>query len=181
VSRSEVASADSIERSGADQHDVDWENIYREHVSAIYRLIYAKVGNQADAEDLTSEVFVNALPHLHVAASGAQVHQYLVVTARSVLASHWRRWFGARITVLEEEIAPAPHLEVVDDGHKQLRVAQLMAQLPENYRRVLTLRFLESCTIKETAAAMGITENNAKVVQHRALRRAAELGLGSHE
>ena len=51
--------------------------------------------------------------------------------------------------------------------------------MPENYRTVLKLRFLESCTIKETAAAMGISENNAKVVQHRALRRAAELGLGS--
>jgi RNA polymerase sigma-70 factor (ECF subfamily) len=52
----------------------------------------------------------------------------------------------------------------------------VLARLPQNYRRILELRFLERCTVREAAASMGISAGNARVVQHRALRRAAELG-----
>lgn len=163
--------------------EVEWEVIYRQHLTSIYRLIYAKVGNQADAEDLTSEVFLHALPHLRVATSGGQVHQYLVVTARSVLANHWRRHYGVVLTVLDDDVAPpVSPVGVVDDdaeaGDKEMHVASILTQLPDNYRKVLRLRFLEGVSVKGTAAAMGISVNNAKVVQHRALQQAAKLGLG---
>jgi RNA polymerase sigma-70 factor, ECF subfamily len=48
-------------------------------------------------------------------------------------------------------------------------------RLPEHYRRVLELRFLERLTVAETARAMGISSGNARVLQYRALRRAALL------
>ena len=35
----------------------DWESVYRDNVERLYRLMYARVGNRPDAEDLTSEVF----------------------------------------------------------------------------------------------------------------------------
>jgi RNA polymerase sigma-70 factor (ECF subfamily) len=41
---------------------------------------------------------------------------------------------------------------------------------------VLELRFLQGCSLKETAEALGITEGNAKVIQHRALLKAAKSG-----
>ena len=47
----------------------NWESVYRENVERLYRLMYARVGNRADAEDLTSEVFSTALPPLRLAAS----------------------------------------------------------------------------------------------------------------
>ena len=178
------ATRPSTTASEAAGREIDWEVVYRQHVTSIYRMMHRKVGNQADAEDLTSEVFLHALPHLRVATSGGQVHQYLVVTARSVLADHWRRHYGMPLTVLDDEVAPpVSPLGVVDavedSGEKETRVASILRQLPDNYRRVLRLRFLEGASIKGTAAAMGISVNNAKVVQHRALRQAAKLGLGS--
>ncbi|MDT5244494.1 MAG: hypothetical protein QOD36_1870, partial [Mycobacterium sp.] len=39
----------------------DWDAIYRDNVTWVYRLMYGKVGNQPDAEDLTAEVFMTAL------------------------------------------------------------------------------------------------------------------------
>ena len=42
----------------------DWEAVYREHVTEVYRFVYARVGNRADAEDVTSTTFMRALPHL---------------------------------------------------------------------------------------------------------------------
>jgi RNA polymerase sigma-70 factor (ECF subfamily) len=57
-----------------------------------------------------------------------------------------------------------------------VRVQALLRRLPEHYRRVLELRFLERLTVAETATAMGISNGNARVLQYRALRRAALLG-----
>jgi RNA polymerase sigma-70 factor (ECF subfamily) len=51
----------------------------------------------------------------------------------------------------------------------------ILAELPELYRRILQLRFLDSCSVREAAAALGVSVTYAKVLQHRALRRAAEL------
>jgi RNA polymerase sigma-70 factor (ECF subfamily) len=47
--------------------------------------------------------------------------------------------------------------------------------LPDNYRRILELRFLQTRSIKESAAELGVSVANAKVLQHRALRLAAQI------
>ena len=47
----------------------DWESVYRDNVERLYRLMYARVGNRADAEDLTAEVFKTALGPLRLASS----------------------------------------------------------------------------------------------------------------
>ncbi len=49
----------------------------------------------------------------------------------------------------------------------------LLATLSARDQEVLTLRFLRGYTLAETATAMGTTEGNVKVLQHRALKRAA--------
>ena len=57
------------------------------------------------------------------------------------------------------------------------RAGRILAALPDRYRRILELRFLEACSIKEAAQAMGVSVSNAKVLQHRALRMAAKAGF----
>jgi RNA polymerase sigma-70 factor (ECF subfamily) len=156
----------------------DWEAVYRDNVASIYRLMYSKVGNQPDAEDLTSQVFLGALPHLRPGASGGEIHRYLLATARTVLADHWRRRFGVQLTSLDEEVVTgdesAGH-EVVE-SRRLRRVHQVLADLPANYRSILELRFLSGCSVRDAATRMGVSVGNAKVLQYRALRRAAELG-----
>jgi RNA polymerase sigma-70 factor (ECF subfamily) len=153
----------------------DWEAIYRDNVERMYRLMFAKVGNRADAEDLTTEVFLAALRPLRTEASVGEVRAYLHAIARTVLAAHWRRTLGREVTVLdpepESDQAPQPSDNPEADG----RVHRILAALPDRYRRILRLRFLEACSIKEAAAEMGISLSNAKVLQHRALRHAASV------
>ena len=57
------------------------------------------------------------------------------------------------------------------------RAGKILASLPDRYRRILELRFLEACSIKEAAEALGVSVGNAKVLQHRALRMAANLSV----
>lgn len=153
-----------------------WEAIYADNVGRIYRMIFAKVGNRQDAEDLTAEVFVAALRPLRTTASVGEVRSYLLVTARTVLAAHWRRTLGHEVTTLDEDTIEAGPLTEPPPASETLRqVEAILDELPERHRRILQLRFLGACSLKEAAAELGITVANAKVLQHRALRRAADI------
>src|SRR5438552_7360611 len=88
----------------------NWEAIYLDNVERLYRLMYSRVGNRPDAEDLTAEVFQAALVPLRVTASKGEVRSYLLATARTVLASHWRRRFGLEVTTINVE-SDRPYLE----------------------------------------------------------------------
>ncbi|MDQ6774491.1 MAG: ECF-type sigma factor [Candidatus Dormibacteraeota bacterium] len=48
--------------------------------------------------------------------------------------------------------------------------------LPDRPRRLLELRFLRGYSVKEAAREMGLTEANARVIQFRASRTAAQIG-----
>jgi RNA polymerase sigma factor (sigma-70 family) len=156
----------------------DWESVYRDNIDRLYRLMYARVGNRADAEDLTSEVFSTALPPLRLASSKGEVRSYLLATARTVLAAHWRRRLGLPVTSIDPEADLAylagPSLPN-DPSDAPERADKILRALPDRYRRILELRFLEACSIKETAQAMNVSVSNAKVLQYRALRMAAQV------
>jgi RNA polymerase sigma-70 factor (ECF subfamily) len=162
-------------RAVADDAYADWDAVYRENIDWIYRLVFGKVGNRADAEDLTTEVFLSVLRPLRLPAPAGQVRAYLHATARTVLAKYWQRRLGQPVTELPAELEAAadPRPEPASAAPEQAE--RILAVLPERYRRILQLRFLEACSIAEAAAAMGISVANAKVLQHRALRRAAGL------
>jgi RNA polymerase sigma-70 factor (ECF subfamily) len=157
----------------------DWDAVYRENIDRMYRLIFGKVGNRADAEDLTTEVFLSALRPLRLPASAGEVRAYLYATARTVLAKYWQRRLGQPVTELPADVAPADHgpgsAGPAPERKAEQEAERILAALPERYRRILQLRFLDACSIAEAAAAMGISVANAKVLQHRALRRAAGL------
>ncbi|MDQ1521336.1 MAG: hypothetical protein QOI55_2409 [Actinomycetota bacterium] len=153
----------------------NWDAIYLDNVERLYRMMYARVGNRADAEDLTAEVFQAVLKPLRTSASVGEVRAYLLATARTVLASHWRRGYGIEITTIDVDGDRAALDNPASESDAPQRVRALLAALPDRYARILQLRFLEACTLREAARAMNISVGNAKVLQHRALHRAAEM------
>jgi RNA polymerase sigma factor (sigma-70 family) len=153
----------------------DWERVYRDNVVSIYALMYSRVGNKADAEDLTSQVFLGAVPHLRLHASSGEIHAYLVATARTVLADHWRRTLGRPVTQIDENFHQHRAHGEPQSPDPMPRIRRILGLLPPNYRRVLELRFLERRSARDTAAVMGTSVVNVRVLQHRALRRAGEL------
>jgi RNA polymerase sigma-70 factor (ECF subfamily) len=153
----------------------DWEAVYRDNIDRIYRLMFAKVGNRPDAEDLTAEVFVAALRPLRVSATVGEVQAYLLAAARTVLAGYWRRTLGREVTTLDDEHAETVFADPPAPSNASGRIAAILGALPDQYRRILELRFLDSYSVRDAAAALGVSVTNAKVLQHRALRRAAQL------
>ena len=153
----------------------DWETVYADNAIWVYRMIVKRIGNVSDAEDLTAEVFLAALRPLRTTATVAQVRGYLRATTRTVLAAHWRQTKGCEITSIDDVPDLPQEAEHAVDSATAQQVHRVLAALPDNYRRILELRFLQGCSIKESASQMSVSVANAKLLQHRALRLAGAL------
>lgn len=156
------------------------EDVFDRFLDPVYRFLYSRVGNREDAEDLTSEVFLKAARQLDSERPQASVAQWLFTVARTVLADHWRRYYRSGAMVPLDDVQSS----LPESGEQQVRPSERSAQLvvevlgllPERYRRVLELRFLHGYSVLETAQEMGITPENVKVIQHRALAKAVQVG-----
>ncbi len=153
----------------------DWESVYQDNVVGIYQLVFRRVGNAADAEELAADVLMQTLKTLRLPAPVHNVRSYLVKTARTVMADHWRRHYAAKDAALELERLPAGALVSSPSTESADRAQRLLGLLPDHFKRILELRFLRGYSVREAATEMGVTESNARVLQFRALRKAAEL------
>jgi RNA polymerase sigma-70 factor, ECF subfamily len=169
------AVGNATDRATATDVYTDWQDVYRDNVSGIYRLIYARVGNRSDAEDLTAEAFMATLKPLRLPAPRRDVRAYLVATARTVLASFWRRFYSAPPALPASDTLPANE-EQLDPQAGVAQATAILSRLPERSRTILELRFLRGYSIREAAVEMAVSIPNAKVLQYRALRLAASLG-----
>src|SRR2546428_7202573 len=73
----------------------------------IYAFIYSRVGNRADAEDLTQQVALKAIPRLRQGSPPSAIRGYLFATARSVLGGFWSTRLGLSEAGLREDLAMA--------------------------------------------------------------------------
>jgi RNA polymerase sigma-70 factor (ECF subfamily) len=168
----EVQPGDSGER-----RDSVLSNAFHENAARIYRFIYAKVGNQAAAEDLTSQVFLKAVRWLGEDHSATSVRAWLYATARSTIVDYWREQSQFKRVPLDDALAP---LFIATDPEEEVarsreRARRILDALPEREGAVLRLRFLHGYTAAEIGRALGIEPGNVRVIQLRALRRAATL------
>ena len=144
---------------------------------SVYGFIYSRVGNQADAEDLTQQVALKALPRLRDGEPAPAVRGYLYATARSVLASMWSNRLRLPESELPENLRLEAHgQEVLPSAETATLLAQILDGLSPDHRRVLELRFLRGYSLQEVADEMGKTLGSVKVMQLRALRSAALVG-----
>ncbi len=154
---------------------------YQENLNQIYRYVYSKVGNREEAEDLTSQIFIKAVRGVNTERGLLSMQKWLFQVARTTIADYWRVHYRISVSSLEALLetgweGPSETEEFATiRNNPDERVQYLLHALPERYAEVLTCRFLLNFTIRETAEKMGLTEANVKVLQFRALKRAAEL------
>ena len=158
----------------------EFQTFYQENLGLIYRYVYSKVGNREEAEDLTSQIFIKAVRGVDTERGPQSVQKWLFQVARTTIADYWRTYYRVSVNSLDELLeagweGPAGDKLTAMDGIPAQRVQRLLQALPERYREVLTCRFLLNLSIKATAVRMEITEANVKVLQFRALKRAASL------
>ena len=158
----------------------EFQKFYQENLDLIYRYVYSQVGNSEEAEDLTSQIFLKVVSSIDHERSRLSMKKWLYLIARSIIADYWRAHYRLPKSSLDELLeagweGPA-EIEVTATSNKaEERVECILQALPEKYREVLKCRFLLKLSVKATALQMGVTEANVKVLQFRALKRAADL------
>ena len=150
---------------------------FEKYAAVIYRFAFRRLGNRESAQDVTAQVFLKAARGMDLSFSEEARRAWLFRAARTAIVDHWRS-YGECPAVPLEWYAEEPLHAAEADSSAVARVERILARLNPMQRRVLELRFLEGRSLIETAQELGTTEGNVKVLQHRALRRAAELDTG---
>ena len=158
----------------------EFQQFYQENLGLIYRFVHSQVGNREEAEDLTSQIFLNVVSNIDHERSRLSTKKWLYLIARSIIADYWRARSRLPKKSLDELLeagweGPAEVEVIASSSGAEARVERLLQALPEKYREVLKCRFLLKLSLKATALQMGVSEANVKVLQFRALKRAADL------
>jgi RNA polymerase sigma-70 factor (ECF subfamily) len=152
--------------------------LYRRHVDVIFRYVWARVGDEAVAEDLTGQVFLKALEGLPTyEPTGKPFLAWLYRIAYARIVDHWRQQ-ERRVEVPLDEALPArgPRPGEMLDAEAEWGMAiDLLAQLTDDQQDVLILRFIGEMSLSEVAETLGKTLGATKAVQHRALASLARM------
>ena len=141
--------------------------LYEHNFERVYAYVARRVGDRSTAEDLTADVFHQALAHLpRFEWRGVPFVAWLLRIAANAIVDHVQR--AARERTLPEPDDPE---EVsLEDVHQRARLFQLVKELPEDQRRVVTMRFAEQRSISEVGHALGRSDGAVKQLQFRALQ-----------
>jgi RNA polymerase sigma factor (sigma-70 family) len=160
------------------QDRLNWlTEIYRAYASDLQRFISNKIGDPALAEDLTSTVFLKALRWLREDQSPENVHGWLYATARTTIVDYWQAQSQSEMRSLSGlEVQLLQSADTAEASQQaEMRVQHLLSLLPERDRTILTLRYLQGYSAAEIAETLGTSAGHIRVLQLRALRRAADV------
>ncbi|HEV7192779.1 MAG TPA: sigma-70 family RNA polymerase sigma factor [Jatrophihabitantaceae bacterium] len=154
--------------------------LYDRYVDTVYRFVYYRVNDRALAEDFTSETFLRALRRIStISYQGRDIGAWFVTIARNIVLDHMksarhRLEITTGDTIEGDDREPSPEAAVLESLASQ-RLMSAVGQLGEEQRECVMLRFIQGFSVSETAAVMGKNDGAIKALQHRAVRKLAEL------
>ena len=157
--------------------------IVRRHQKGVWKIVRRYVKRDADASDVTQQVFVRAFKGLAAFRGAATVRSWLYRIAINCALSWLRDHRREQPTEIGEDALtednPAPAQLSASDDRARLRAA--IAQLPPKQKLVLELRVFDDLAFREVADLADCSENTAKVNFHYAVKRLRDILGGDHE
>lgn len=154
--------------------------LYDRYVDVVFRYVLFRVGDRELAEDVTSETFLRALRRItSVSYQGRDVGAWFVTIARNLVLDHVKS-SRFRLEITTAEVAEGGRIESGPEQQVMSRVTtkallECVRQLGDDQRECIVLRFLQGLSVAETAEIMNRNEGAVKALQHRAVRRLAQL------
>ena len=159
-----------------------FDTLVRRHQKGVWRIVRRYVKRDADAADVTQQVFVRAFKALGGFRGAATVRSWLYRIAINCALSWLRDHRREEPTELADDVLvddnPAPAKLMGDQDSVRLRAA--IQQLPPKQKMVLELRIFDDLSFKEVAELADCTENTAKVNFHYAVKRLRDI-LGGRD
>ena len=170
---------DQLARAALTDRSV-FSELYEAHAPLVYRYLLSRTSDPAEAEELTSRTFLNALTRLHQFRGGGARFQSWVMSIAHNLLLNWYRDRGRRppIEALDAAVdvpasIPGPEASL-EANERILTVRRAISALPSDRQRLIALKYVDGLTNAETGRMMGRSEGAIKALHHRTLRELQE-------
>jgi RNA polymerase sigma-70 factor, ECF subfamily len=152
--------------------------LYESNFDRVYAFVARRVPSREEAEDLTAEVFHQALASLaKFEWQGTPFAAWLLGIASHLIAHRWQR--AARQS--EVSCDELESVGVREETERQAMFAQLVNRLPDDQRHVIRRRFLDQRSIRDIAQELGRSEGAVKQLQFRAIENLRNQARSRHE
>ncbi len=154
-----------------------YAHLVTRYQTPIYNLMLRMCRSREQAGDLTQETFVHAFEKLATYDPERAFFPWLYTVGLNVARDHLRRHKNERQATLSLDVLlgngeePRHPDEPYDRAMDRRLLSQALAELPDDMREALLLRFREECSYVEIAAILQIGLSNAKMKIHRGLER----------
>ncbi|MGH3565917.1 MAG: sigma-70 family RNA polymerase sigma factor [Pseudonocardia sp.] len=154
--------------------------LFDRYYDVVFRYVLFRMGDRNLAEDITQETFLRALRRISsVSYQGRDIGAWFVTIARNLIFDHVKssRYRLESTTAEIVELSPStsgPEQQVLD-GATNDELLRCVRKLNPDQQECIQLRFLQGLSVAETAQMMDRNEGAVKALQHRAVRRLAQL------
>ena len=148
-----------------------FSTLYDLHIDRVYKFVFYWLPSQADAEDITQEVFFRAWRSIDkYKVSESPFIAWLITIARNLVNSHYR---SAKKLVPLDDMDPAgdsnPQKEAEINFTRDY-IRDAIMKLKGDKQSVIQMRFISEMSYEEVAKAMNKSEGAVRVLQYRALK-----------
>lgn len=156
------------------------EELYKEVHPRIFAFFYVRTRNQQIAEDLSQEVFYQAIKNFHTFSAKSTIETWLFAIAKNRLRSFYRskKYQEQLLNIIAEE---SKHTNSPEEQYlemeKRTSLIEAIHRLEELPKEIVTLRVYGELSFKEIATLVSKSENHTRIIFHRAkLKIQKELG-----
>ena len=136
----------------------EFETAYKQHADVLYRLAFSYLKNREDAEDVVQDTFVKYFCGFHVPISGEQERAWLI----RVTINRCHDLLRKRSYRMHDSLDDAMDLAVKEDPEVK-ELMETVWSLPETYKDVIVLHYLEGYSVEEAARILGVSSSAIKM------------------
>lgn len=155
-------------------------HLYDHYFLQIFKYLLIRSDNREDAEDMTETVFMKAWEHLPRFGGKKKERNFrawLFRIAHNTVVDYYRtrKHYSPLETVSQTGSSEREPERVALEKEDSRRIIRAIKRLDETSQKVIVSRFISALSNKETALSIGISENNVRVIQFRALKKIGDM------
>jgi RNA polymerase sigma-70 factor (ECF subfamily) len=173
---------DSRQALAARDNPAEFRPVYEKWLPRLYRYFYFRVGNEKDAEDLTSQVFLHACEALPKYRNRARFSAWLFAIAHARMVDYYRRKRAVVSLDEMEDLSMADDLPALSDRNEEIqRLLSLLKTLPDDEQELIRLRFVAELSYVEIGEVLHRREDAVRKATTRLLQRLQSQMEVNHE